>query len=124
MRTRTIAAAIRIANSTPATPAAQGVARRSCCRSMVSRFLPGPPSYRHQRSGARATGVTREEDGDAPYRPWAPGRDGALADLAAETGAQLVIANAEPTPYDDQAAEVVREPIATALPRLLGELTP
>jgi len=46
----------------------------------------------------------------------------ALAGLAADNGARLVIVNAEPTPYDDQAAEVVREPIGTALPRLLGEL--
>ena len=27
--------------------------------------------------------------------------------------------NAEPTPYDDMAAEVVREPISEAIPRLL-----
>lgn len=48
-----------------------------------------------------------------------------LAGLAADNGARLVIVNAEPTPYDnDQAAEVVREPIGTALPRLLAELTP
>ncbi|MGD6742300.1 SIR2 family NAD-dependent protein deacylase [Streptomyces sp. BH106] len=45
-----------------------------------------------------------------------------LAGLAAEHGARLVVVNAEPTPYDDMAAEVVREPIGTAVPRLLGEL--
>ncbi|WP_372343366.1 NAD-dependent deacetylase [Streptomyces sp. KL116D] len=45
-----------------------------------------------------------------------------LAGLAAEHGARLVVVNAEPTPYDDVADEVVREPIGTALPRLLGEL--
>ncbi|MEU9339423.1 Sir2 family NAD-dependent protein deacetylase [Streptomyces sp. NPDC048290] len=45
-----------------------------------------------------------------------------LAGLAADHGARLVIVNAEPTPYDDRADDVVREPIGTALPRLLGAL--
>ena len=45
-----------------------------------------------------------------------------LVPLAAEGGARIVIVNAEPTPYDDIADEVVREPIGTALPRLLREL--
>ncbi|MFE4669810.1 NAD-dependent deacetylase [Streptomyces sp. NPDC056716] len=45
-----------------------------------------------------------------------------LAGVAADHGARLVVVNAEPTPYDDVADEVVREPIGTALPRLLGEL--
>ncbi|PZG78979.1 NAD-dependent deacetylase [Streptomyces sp. NTH33] len=42
-----------------------------------------------------------------------------LAGVAADHGARLIIVNAEPTPYDDLAAEVVREPIGTALPELL-----
>jgi NAD-dependent deacetylase len=46
-----------------------------------------------------------------------------LVDLAAGRGARLVIVNAEPTPYDAVADEVVREPISEALPRLLRELT-
>ncbi|MFJ6658290.1 SIR2 family NAD-dependent protein deacylase [Streptomyces sp. NPDC091377] len=45
-----------------------------------------------------------------------------LVGVAADHGARLVIVNAEPTPYDDRADEVVREPIGTALPRLLGAL--
>ncbi|GGX72503.1 SIR2 family NAD-dependent protein deacylase [Streptomyces minutiscleroticus] len=45
-----------------------------------------------------------------------------LAGLAADHGARLVVVNAEPTPYDDRADEVVREPIGTALPRLLAGL--
>ncbi|MBA2946673.1 SIR2 family NAD-dependent protein deacylase [Streptomyces himalayensis] len=45
-----------------------------------------------------------------------------LAGLAADHGARLIIVNAEPTPYDDQADEVVREPIGTALPDLLRSL--
>ena len=45
-----------------------------------------------------------------------------LVDLAAGGGARLVIVNAEPTPYDGLADEVVREPISEALPRLLSEL--
>ncbi|MFJ2303823.1 SIR2 family NAD-dependent protein deacylase [Streptomyces sp. NPDC087787] len=47
-----------------------------------------------------------------------------LAGVAADHGARLIVVNAEPTPYDDIADEVVREPIGTALPkllRLLGE---
>ena len=46
-----------------------------------------------------------------------------LAGLAADHGARLVIVNAEPTPYDDLADEVVREPIGTALPALLAGFT-
>ncbi|MER7840081.1 Sir2 family NAD-dependent protein deacetylase [Streptomyces sp. NPDC096040] len=45
-----------------------------------------------------------------------------LAGVAADHGARLVIVNAEPTPYDDRADEVLREPIGTALPKLLAEL--
>lgn len=46
----------------------------------------------------------------------------ALAGLAADHGARLIIVNAQPTPYDDRADEVVREPIGTALPALLERL--
>ncbi|MBC7269728.1 MAG: NAD-dependent deacetylase [Streptomyces sp.] len=45
-----------------------------------------------------------------------------LAGVAADHGARLVIVNAEPTPYDEIADEVVREPIGTALPALLRRL--
>ncbi|MFF3705271.1 SIR2 family NAD-dependent protein deacylase [Streptomyces phaeochromogenes] len=45
-----------------------------------------------------------------------------LAGIAADHDARLVIVNAEPTPYDDRADEVVREPIGTALPALLRGL--
>ncbi|MFF3412688.1 NAD-dependent deacetylase [Streptomyces sp. NPDC002742] len=45
-----------------------------------------------------------------------------LAGVAADHGARLVIVNAEPTPYDELADEVVREPIGTALPELLRQL--
>jgi NAD-dependent deacetylase len=45
-----------------------------------------------------------------------------LVALAADAGARLVIVNASPTPYDDIADAVVRDPIGEALPRLLGEL--
>ena len=45
-----------------------------------------------------------------------------LTDLAADAdaGARIVVVNAEPTPYDDVADLVVREPIGTALSRLLA----
>ena len=46
-----------------------------------------------------------------------------LAGVATDHGARLVIVNAEPTPYDDLADEVVREPIGTALPALLRGLS-
>ncbi|MEU5181511.1 SIR2 family NAD-dependent protein deacylase [Streptomyces longwoodensis] len=45
-----------------------------------------------------------------------------LARVAVDHGARLIVVNAEPTPYDDLADEVVREPIGTSLPRLLREL--
>ncbi|KND40174.1 MULTISPECIES: SIR2 family NAD-dependent protein deacylase [Streptomyces] len=45
-----------------------------------------------------------------------------LAGVAADHGARLIIVNADPTPYDDRADEVVREPIGTALPELLRGL--
>ncbi|MGW5421558.1 SIR2 family NAD-dependent protein deacylase [Streptomyces sp. NPDC003943] len=45
-----------------------------------------------------------------------------LAGIAAEHGARLIIVNAEPTPYDPLADEIVREPIGTALPALLDSL--
>ncbi|MGW6871448.1 SIR2 family NAD-dependent protein deacylase [Streptomyces xanthophaeus] len=45
-----------------------------------------------------------------------------LAGMAAEAGARLIIVNAEETPYDALADEVVREPIGTALPALLARL--
>ncbi|MFF8593629.1 NAD-dependent deacetylase [Streptomyces sp. NPDC015220] len=45
-----------------------------------------------------------------------------LAGVAADHGARLIIVNAEPTPYDDIADEVVRGPIGTALPALLRVL--
>ncbi|MEU7049939.1 NAD-dependent deacetylase [Streptomyces eurythermus] len=45
-----------------------------------------------------------------------------LAGVAADHGARLVVVNAEPTPYDDRADEVIREPIGTALPALLARL--
>jgi NAD-dependent deacetylase len=43
-----------------------------------------------------------------------------LTDLAAGAGARVVVVNAQPTPYDDIADLVVREPIGTALPRLVA----
>jgi NAD-dependent deacetylase len=43
-----------------------------------------------------------------------------LTDVAAGSGARVVVVNAEPTPYDWTADLVVREPIGTALPRLVA----
>jgi NAD-dependent deacetylase len=43
-----------------------------------------------------------------------------LPELAAAHGARVVVVNAQPTPYDELADLVVREPIGTALPGLLA----
>jgi NAD-dependent deacetylase len=43
-----------------------------------------------------------------------------LTEIAAASGSRLVIVNAEPTPFDDIADLVVREPISSVLPRLVG----
>lgn len=42
-----------------------------------------------------------------------------LVPLAAEAGAQVLIVNAQPTPYDELAAAVVRDPISEVLPELV-----
>jgi NAD-dependent deacetylase len=42
-----------------------------------------------------------------------------LCDFALGSGASLVIINAEPTPYDEVAHAVLREPIGEVLPRLV-----
>ncbi len=42
-----------------------------------------------------------------------------LAGLAVESGANLIIVNAEPTDYDRYASEVIREPIDVAVPALV-----
>lgn len=43
-----------------------------------------------------------------------------LAPLARQSGARLVIVNAEPTPYDDVAHAVLRAPISEVLPAIVG----
>jgi NAD-dependent deacetylase len=45
-----------------------------------------------------------------------------LCEVAVESGADLVIVNNEPTPYDELATELVREPISEALPRIVADL--
>ncbi|MFD3581111.1 NAD-dependent deacetylase [Streptomyces sp. NPDC058683] len=45
-----------------------------------------------------------------------------LAGVAADHGARLIIVNAEPTPYDGLADEIIRDPIGIALPERLREL--
>ncbi|MGW3043167.1 SIR2 family NAD-dependent protein deacylase [Kitasatospora sp. NPDC001159] len=46
----------------------------------------------------------------------------ALPQIALEGGARLVVMNGEPTPFDEAAAEVIREPISRALPELVRRL--
>ncbi|MEH1096265.1 SIR2 family NAD-dependent protein deacylase [Micromonospora sp. CPCC 205739] len=45
-----------------------------------------------------------------------------LCAVAVNAGNRLVIVNRDPTPYDDLAVEVIREPIGTALPRICAAL--
>jgi NAD-dependent deacetylase len=47
----------------------------------------------------------------------------ALPELAARAGASVLICNAEPTPCDDLADAVVREPLTEALPALVAAET-
>jgi NAD-dependent deacetylase len=44
-----------------------------------------------------------------------------LVPIAADHGADIVIVNAEPTPYDPIAHSVIREPISRALPAIVGD---
>ncbi|MER6359671.1 Sir2 family NAD-dependent protein deacetylase [Kitasatospora sp. NPDC001527] len=46
----------------------------------------------------------------------------ALPYNAVKTGSRLIIVNGEPTPFDEAAEEVVREPISAALPALVRRL--
>jgi NAD-dependent deacetylase len=46
-----------------------------------------------------------------------------LCTVAVNAGAHLVIINRDPTPYDDLATDVIREPISEALPRITTALT-
>jgi NAD-dependent deacetylase len=45
-----------------------------------------------------------------------------LCSVATDAGARLVIINRDPTPYDPLAAEVIREPIGAAVPRITEAL--
>jgi NAD-dependent deacetylase len=45
-----------------------------------------------------------------------------LAEVAVAAGARLVIVNRDPTPYDDLASALLREPIGETLPRLVAPL--
>ena len=45
-----------------------------------------------------------------------------LVDLALGSGARVVIINGQPTPYDDEAHAVLREPIGTVLPELVASM--
>jgi NAD-dependent deacetylase len=47
-----------------------------------------------------------------------------LCDVAIDQGAELVILNAQATPYDGVAAAVIREPIGVALPALVSAVVP
>lgn len=45
-----------------------------------------------------------------------------LTEVAADAGAEVIIVNAEPTPYNHLASRVIREPIDTTVPELVREL--
>jgi NAD-dependent deacetylase len=46
----------------------------------------------------------------------------ALPDVALANGARLVVLNAQPTPFDDVAAAVVRDPLGEVLPTLVEQI--
>ncbi len=46
-----------------------------------------------------------------------------LCAQAVDCGARLVIVNRDPTPYDDLATAIIRDPIGTALPEICAALT-
>ena len=46
-----------------------------------------------------------------------------LVDVAVRAGIPVVIVNAEPTPYDEVAAALLRDPIGVALPALVAGLS-
>ncbi|GAA1917781.1 hypothetical protein GCM10009716_28490 [Streptomyces sodiiphilus] len=72
--------------------------------------------------GALECGPSGEHAPQPKGRPVCPvDQPGASpAATAAEHGARLVIVNAEPTPYDAPADEVLREPVGRALPLARG----
>ena len=43
--------------------------------------------------------------------------------MAVNAGHRLVIVNRDPTPYDEIAVEVIREPIGLALPRICAAVS-
>jgi NAD-dependent deacetylase len=45
-----------------------------------------------------------------------------LCGIAVSAGARLIVVNRDPTPYDELATAVIREPIGTAVPAIVGEL--
>ncbi|MFF0493263.1 NAD-dependent deacetylase [Nocardia sp. NPDC004068] len=45
-----------------------------------------------------------------------------LCAVALRADAALIIVNADPTPYDPYATEIIREPIGTAVPKLVDEM--
>jgi NAD-dependent deacetylase len=47
-----------------------------------------------------------------------------LCDVAVDNGAALAVINAQPTPYDDIATAVIREPISDVLPALISAVAP
>lgn len=47
-----------------------------------------------------------------------------FVDVAVAAGADLIICNAEPTPYDEQAAAVLRGPLDEVLPELVSAWEP
>jgi hypothetical protein len=75
-----------------------------------------PRSHRSRprlRGSAGCDGLRRHRDVVAG----AAGR--VLVDVAAAARARVIIVNAEPTPYDHLAAEVIRDPISQAVPDLI-----
>jgi NAD-dependent deacetylase len=78
-----------------------------------------PDVLRAAAVAARAAGLFLAVGTSLTVQPAA-----SLAGLAVESGARLVVVNAQETPYDALAAAVVRDPIADVLPVLMADLPP
>lgn len=72
----------------------------------------------HARNIAAASGLFLAIGSSLQVEPAA-----SLCSIAVRAGAKLVIVNRAPTPYDDEADEVIREPIAGAVRRIAKFVT-
>lgn len=93
---------------------------RSCCGMLKSATVSfgqslDPAVLERARDAAQECELFLAVGSSLTVRPAA-----GLCSVALAAGARLVVVNAEPTPYDERADAVVREPIGQVLPALLA----